>query len=288
MIRGQDHLHSLPSPDNIKQTVKQSLAEDVGSGDLTALIIDVERTVHASLISRQSAVLCGTAWFNEVFYQLDPEIVIEWQCSDGDSINTNQRLCEIYGKAQPILTGERSALNWLQTLSGTATLTRSYVDRLSGSSATVLDTRKTIPGLRIAQKYAVRCGGGHNHRIGLYDGILIKENHLRSGDSIALVLERAREHAPREAFVEIEVDTLGELKQALDAGAAMILLDNFTVSEMRAAVLVSNGRAKLEASGNINFKNIREVADTGVDYISIGALTKNVAAIDLSLQFEHT
>ncbi len=276
---------SLISRQDIQRAVQQTLMEDIGGGDLTASLIDTERMVNATLLSRQRAVVCGTAWFDQVFQQLDAEISVDWQVHDGDSVDENQELCRLRGTATSILTGERTALNWLQTLSGTATLTRSYVDRIKGTSTVILDTRKTIPGLRLAQKYAVRCGGGHNHRVGLYDGILIKENHLRSSDSIDSVLVRAREQAPEGIMIEIEVDTLQQLKQVLDAGGERVLLDNFTIEQLRAAVSINNGRAKLEASGNINVDNVRDVAATGVDYISIGALTKHLRAIDLSLEF---
>ncbi len=277
--------HSLISTHDVRRAVEQTLAEDVGSGDLTAALIAADRVVSGTLISRQRAVVCGTAWFDEVFHQLDSKVVVEWRVQDGDNVNENQQLCQIQGGARPILTGERTALNWLQTLSGTATVTRAYVDRITGTGALILDTRKTIPGLRLAQKYAVRCGGGHNHRVGLYDGVLIKENHLRSSESIGSVLLRARRQAPDGIMIEIEVDTLQQLEQALDAGAQRVLLDNFSTDQLRAAVAVNNGRAKLEASGNINLDNVGEVAATGVDYISIGALTKHIQAIDLSLEF---
>ncbi len=273
------------SMQDIQRAVQQTLAEDIGGGDLTASLIDAERMVGATLISRQHAVVCGTAWFDQVFQQLDSKVVVDWGVGDGDSVDKNQELCRLKGAATSMLTGERTALNWLQTLSGTATLTRSYVDRIAGTSALILDTRKTVPGLRLAQKYAVRCGGGHNHRVGLYDGILIKENHLRSSDSINSALARARQQAPEGIMVEIEVDTLEQLKQVLDAGAERVLLDNFTIEQLREAVSINTGRAKLEASGNIDLENVRKVAETGVDYISIGALTKHVRAIDLSLEF---
>jgi nicotinate-nucleotide pyrophosphorylase (carboxylating) len=284
MTSAQKNL-SLISIQDIQHAVQQTLTEDIGGGDLTASLIDAERMVNATLISRQGAVVCGTAWFDEVFQQLDSKVIVDWQVGDGDSVVENQELCRLQGPATSILTGERTALNWLQTLSGTATLTRSYVDRIAGISAVILDTRKTIPGLRLAQKYAVRCGGGHNHRVGLYDGILIKENHLRSSDSINSVLAQAQQQAPAGIIVEIEVDTLEQLKQVLDAGAKRVLLDNFTTEELLEAVSINKRRAKLEASGNINLENVREVAATGVDYISIGALTKHVRAIDLSLEF---
>lgn len=278
---------SLISLQDIRHAVQQSLAEDIGNGDLTASLIDADRAVNATVISRQRAVVCGSKWFNQVFEQLDSKVVVDWRVADGDSVEENQELCRLNGTATSILTGERTALNWLQTLSGTATLTRCYVDRVAGTSAVILDTRKTIPGLRLAQKYAVLCGGGHNHRVGLYDGILIKENHLRSSDSIDSVLAQAQQQAPAGIIVEIEVDTLQQLEQVLDARAGRVLLDNFTIEELREAVSLNQGRAKLEASGNINLENVREVAETGVDFISIGALTKHVRAIDLSLEFAN-
>ncbi len=271
----------------IQQAIRQTLLEDIGSGDLTASLIDADLKVGAALISRQEAVLCGTAWFEEVFSQLDPEIHLDWQAADGDSITADQLVCRMHGRALPMLSGERTALNWLQTLSGTATVTRAFVERIAGTKATILDTRKTIPGLRRAQKYAVRCGGGDNHRMGLYDGVLIKENHLRSGDTIEGVLARSREKTPEGTLVEIEVDDLDQLKQALAAGATRVLLDNFDIPTMREAVSINKGRAILEASGGVDLENIRQVAKTGVHYISVGALTKNITAVDLSLEFEH-
>lgn len=274
------------SSHDIENAVRETLAEDVGTGDLTASLIDAGRLVEAKVISRQQAILCGCAWFSEVFRQLDPAIDLDWQATDGDQINPDQSICFLRGRAQPILTGERSALNWLQTLSGTATVARQYADRVSGTQAKVLDTRKTLPGLRMAQKYAVRCGGGYNHRVGLFDGILIKENHLRSGDSIASVLKRAIGQAPQGVFIEIEVDNVEQLKAALEAGAKRVLLDNFSLEETRRAVEINQRRAELEASGNITLENIHAVAATGVDYISIGALTKHVTAVDLSMEFE--
>ncbi len=284
MTSAHNNLSSISMHD-IQHAVQKTLAEDIGSGDLTASLIDAGRMVSATVISRQHAVVCGTAWFDQVFQQLDAKVVVDWEVGDGDSVDEDQALCHLNGNAKAMLTGERTALNWLQTLSGTATVTRSYVDRIAGTSAVILDTRKTVPGLRLAQKYAVRCGGGHNHRVGLYDGILIKENHLRSSDSISSVLAQARQEAPEGIIVEIEVDTLEQLKQVLDAGAERVLLDNFTIEELHEAVSINTWRAKLEASGNINLGNVREVAETGVDYISIGALTKHVRAIDLSLEF---
>ncbi len=273
-------------PRYVELIVSHALDEDVGPGDLTAALTP-NTQIRAFLITRQSATLCGCAFFTEVFRRLDSAVMVVWQSHDGASLVPDQRLCTLTGPARPILTGERAALNLLQTLSGTATTTRRYVDAVRGTGAKVLDTRKTIPGLRLAQKYAVRCGGGHNHRIGLYDGILIKENHLRSGETIAEAVTRGRAAAPRDCVVEIEVTDLAELDQALEAGAQRVLLDNFSIEELRRAVAMCRGRAALEASGGINLENVRAVAETGVDFISVGALTKNISAVDLSLQFER-
>ncbi len=271
----------------LREAVQHSLMEDVGSGDLTAALINEARRINAVVVCRDNAVMCGTGWFDEVFSQLDSAVEVHWTAADGDDIGPGQTLCRLRGRARPVLTGERSALNWLQTLSGTATVTRRYVNRVAGTEAVILDTRKTLPGLRLAQKYAVRCGGGNNHRRGLYDGVLIKENHLRSGDSIASVLKRAVMNTAPGTLIEIEVDTLDQLAQALEAGAQRVLLDNFTMSDLRRATAINQGRAKLEASGNIDLDNVREMAETGVDYISIGALTKHVYAVDLSMEFSE-
>lgn len=269
--------------EQIRQQVALALAEDVGSGDVTASLLDPTKTVKARLITREDAVLCGTRWFDEVFHQLDSNIRIDWQAHDAESIHANQTLCLLEGPAHSILTGERVAMNFLQTLSGTATLTRNYVKAIGEHRAKLLDTRKTIPGLRLAQKYAVSCGGGYNHRIGLYDMILIKENHIAACGSIKTAIDQARQRYA-DLPQEVEVESLAQLQQALDAGARRILLDNFDNASMKEAVKLASGRASLEASGNITLENIGTVAATGVDYISTGAITKHLQAIDLSLR----
>lgn len=269
-------------PDNIPETVRMALHEDLGSGDRTALLVPASATATAAVITRENTVLCGTAWFDEVFRQLDPAIVLAWQARDGDRISAGMVVCKAQGPARPLLSGERTALNFLQLLSGTATMTRELADLLAGCQTRLLDTRKTVPGLRSAQKYAVLCGGGYNHRMGLFDAILIKENHIRAAGSIGAAVAQARTQG---VPVEVEVENLPQLEEALSAGAANVLLDNFTVAEMREAVAVNRGRARLEASGGINRDNLREVAATGVDFISMGALTKHVRAIDFSMRF---
>lgn len=269
----------------IQQAVHQALEEDVGSGDVTAALIPAERMGQARVISREPAVLCGSAWFNAVFAAVDPTIEVHWQARDGDRVSANQTLCSLQGPARALLTGERSALNFLQTLSGTATLAGRYADAVSGLPVRILDTRKTIPGLRLAQKYAVRTGGCHNHRSGLYDGILIKENHIAAAGSIAAAVQAARALETPLA-VEVEVEGLDEAEQALAVGADILLLDNFTRADLAAAVILNAGRAKLEASGGITLDTIRQVAETGVDFISIGALTKDLQALDLSFQMD--
>lgn len=272
-------------PDDISDTVRRALAEDIGSGDLTAALIPPDRRADASVITRENAVLCGTAWFDEVFRQLDRTIHVSWQARDGDRIHAGQTVCTIKGPAQTILSGERMALNFLQLLSGVATQAREYVDRVSGTHAKILDTRKTVPGLRKAQKYAVTCGGAHNHRMGLYDSILIKENHIVAAGSIAAAVQRAKAAAPKGTSIEIEVENLDELQQAIEAGGTNLLLDNFSLDDLRAAVEQARGRATLEASGGITRENTRQIAETGVDYISVGDLTKNVKAVDFSMRF---
>lgn len=277
---------SPPDPLLIADMVQRALAEDVGAGDLTAAVIAPGRRCRAQVLCRQEAVLCGRAWFDETFRQLDAGVHIEWRLTDGNAVAANQILCRIEGPARAVLTGERTALNFVQALSGTATVTRRYAEQLRGTRARLLDTRKTLPGWRLAQKYAVRCGGGHNHRMGLYDGILIKENHIRSAPSITAAMTAARAVAPAGILLEIEVRDLDELREALAAGARRILLDNFDLDSLRAAVALTAGRAELEASGGVNLENLRAVAETGVDCISIGAITKNIDAVDLSLLFE--
>jgi nicotinate-nucleotide pyrophosphorylase (carboxylating) len=277
------------APPDVGEQVARALAEDVGSGDLTASLVPAERTGRATVITRESAVICGEPWFDAVFRQIDPAVCVDWEAAEGSAVVPGQLLCRLSGPARSLLTGERTALNFLQTLSGTATATRRYVDLLAGLPCRVLDTRKTIPGLRRAQKYAVRCGGGSNHRMGLYDGILVKENHIYAAGSIAAAVEAARaSHA--KVPVEVEVETLDELRQALDAGADMALLDEFSLEDLRSAVAMNGahrrGPIKLEASGNVTFETLRPIAETGVDFISVGSLTKHVRAVDLSMRFE--
>ena len=272
-------------PDDVTETVRRALAEDVGPGDLTAALITSDARAEAEVITRENAVLCGTAWFDEVFRQVDERIRVVWRAKDGEAVTGGQGLCKITGPARGLLTGERVALNFLQLLSGVATRTRQYVDAVRGTKANILDTRKTVPGLRRAQKYAVVCGGGQNHRIGLYDAILIKENHIAAAGSITAALEAARHSAPKGISIEIEVENIGQLREALAAGADRLLLDNFSVEELKATVAETRARAKLEASGGIDLSNIRAFAETGVDFISIGDITKNVRSLDLSMRF---
>jgi nicotinate-nucleotide pyrophosphorylase (carboxylating) len=268
--------------------VAAALAEDVGAGDITATLIDADAVVGAQIIARESLVLCGEDWVNEVFRQLDEKIIIDWYIGDGGHAEADDIICKLVGPARAILTGERTALNFLQTLSATATTTTRYVKAIDGTDTRVLDTRKTIPGLRLAQKYAVSCGGGMNHRVGLFDAILIKENHIKSAGSITAALETANaKHS--DVLIEVEVENHEEFLEALDAGANRILLDNFPVEALRKAVETNRDygvvSAELEASGNVTLDTIREIAETGVDYISTGALTKNVRAADLSMLF---
>jgi nicotinate-nucleotide pyrophosphorylase (carboxylating) len=273
-------------PEAIADTVRRALAEDVGSGDLTAGLVPESAQAEATIIARESAIACGVPWANEVFRQLDPAIRIDWDVADGARVSADQRLCTIRGPARPILTGERTALNFLQTLSGTATTARRYADAIAGTSTRILDTRKTLPGLRHAQKYAVRCGGCDNHRIGLYDGILIKENHIVAAGGIAGAVRAARVRAGA-LPVEVEVEHIEELREALAAGADIVLLDDFSLDDTRTAVALAraHGSTRLEASGGIDLARLREVAETGVDFISIGSLTKHVRAVDLSMRF---
>jgi len=262
--------------------IKRFLEEDIGSGDLTADIISENTQAEAEVITREDMVLCGQAWFDAVFKQLDASVSIDWMVAEGESVSQNTLLCRLKGSARSLLTGERTALNILQTLSATATVARQYAQAVSGTGCKVLDTRKTLPGLRNAQKYAVACGGCYNHRIGLYDGILIKENHIMAPGPIAKAVQAAREKSS--VPVEVEVESLQEFEQAVAAKPDRIMLDNFTLEQMRAAVIRNAGAIELEASGNIDLNNIRSIAETGVDYISIGALTKNVRAVDLSMR----
>jgi len=264
--------------------VANALDEDVGSGDISAQLIDESAQLETELLAREEAVLCGIQWFDEVFRQCDSRIATRWQARDGDSIGAGDVVCEVSGPARGLLTAERSALNFLQTLSGTATLTRRYCELIRHTDCRILDTRKTIPQLRVAQKYAVLCGGGNNHRIGLFDAFLIKENHLAASGGIAATVARARQLHPGK-LLEVEVESLEQLQQALDAGVERALLDNFSPAELRSAVELTAGAIELEASGNVDFDNLVEIASTGVNFVSIGALTKNLRSIDFSLRY---
>lgn len=269
----------------VADNVRAALAEDLGEvGDLTAQLIPADKRARARVITREDAVLAGRPWFDACFHALDTGVRITWHTADGDTIEAGQTLCEIEGNARTLLSAERPALNFLQTLSGVATLTRRYVEAIAGTRARIYDTRKTLPGLRLAQKYAVRCGGGANHRTGLFDGILIKENHIAAAGGVRPALEAAHRLAPPGVFVQIEVETLAQLEEALTCGARLILLDNFDLAGMREAVALTAGRAELEASGGVNLETVRAIAETGVDRISVGALTKHVRAVDLSMR----
>ena len=270
----------------IEDNVSAALAEDVASGDLTAQLAPERLDARAHVLCRREAVLCGTAWFEACIRRLDPAARIEWLARDGERMAAGARLCNISGASRALLTAERTALNFLQLLSGVATVTRQYVDRVAGTRAAILDTRQTLAGLRIAQKYAVTTGGGMNHRMGLWDAILIKENHIAAAGGIRPALAAAALLAGRASWVQVEVETLDQLHEAVENGAKMILLDNMTPEQMREAVLWTAGRATLEASGGITLDNVRAIAETGVDRISIGALTKDIAAIDLSMRFD--
>lgn len=274
--------------EQIFEAVARALSEDIGGGDATAQLVPAEQRAHARVIAREPGVICGRAWFDRVFAALDPNVSVSWSVADGDGVAAGQPICELHGLARPILTGERTALNFLQTLSGTATLARQYADALRGTGCEVLDTRKTIPGLRGAQKYAVRTGGGRNHRFGLYDAVLIKENHIAAAGGIALAIDAARRRFPA-LGVEVEVENLSQLDEALAGAADTVMLDNFTLDDMRAAVAAvrarDGARPKLEVSGNVSLGNLADIAATGVDLVSVGALTKNVRALDLSMRF---
>ena len=274
-----------PSSELIQADVERAFAEDIGAGDATAELLPANATASAALTCREDAVMAGIDWFNACFRQLDPQVQIEWTVRDGDRVAAGSVICRMRGKARALVTAERSALNFLQLLSGTATATAAHVAAVAGTGVRVLDTRKTVPGLRLAQKYAVRCGGGHNHRVGLYDAILVKENHIIAAGSIKAAAEAARRLHPQ-LLLEIEVENLDELQQALEAGADRIMLDNFTLPLMREAVGIAKGRAELEISGNVDLSTIGEYASTGVDFISVGALTKHVRAVDLSLRLK--
>ncbi len=279
-------MHDIPPKllsEAIVTNVQTALAEDIGTGDITAQLIPAGRTGCARVISREKAVLCGTAWADEAFRQVDPDLAIEWHAADGEAIAAGQLLLQASGSARSLLSAERTVLNFLQLLSGIATRCSHFQQLLDGTGARLLDTRKTLPGLRLAEKYAVRCGNGHNHRLGLYDAFLIKENHIAACGGIAQAVANAQRLFPQRP-VEVEVETLDELHVALTSGAQLIMLDNFELEDMQRAVAITAARAALEASGGINEANLRQVAETGVDYISLGTLTKDVKAIDLSMR----
>jgi len=272
----------------IQRQVSAALAEDLGAGDVTAALVPASQQVRAQIIAREPAVLCGTDWADATFKQLDPSVRVDWLAQDGEALVADRAVVKLAGPARAILTGERTALNFLQTLSATATAARRYVDAVAGTGCRILDTRKTLPGLRLAQKYAARCGGAQNHRLGLYDMVLIKENHIIAAGSIGGAISRAHQTSPG-IPVEVEVENLGEFDQALDAGADIILLDELSLDDMREAVKRNRSRestAKLEASGSVTLATVREIALTGVDYVSIGGITKHVQAVDLSMRFE--
>ncbi|ARN73023.1 carboxylating nicotinate-nucleotide diphosphorylase [Oceanicoccus sagamiensis] len=271
---------------DLELTVSRALEEDIGDGDITAQLIPAGQTATARVITREQATLCGQAWVNEVFRQIDPTVKVNWQVADGDPVTPNQVLFELSGSARSLLTGERAALNFLQLMSGTATICKHYAERVADTKVKLLDTRKTIPGLRNAQKYAVTQGGCYNHRIGLYDAFLIKENHIAACGGIDKAIATAKLQAPGKP-VEVEVESLEELQQALDAGADIVMLDNFSESLMKEAVALNGGKAKLEASGGITSETLLMYAKTGVDYISIGVLTKDCRAVDLSMRFDN-
>lgn len=280
-----DAFHALEEA--VTRDVTRALTEDVGTGDLTARLIPHDKTAHARLMTREDGVLCGVEWFNRTFEELDPDVEIFWHHGDGDEIVAQSSLCELEGQARAVLTAERTALNFVQLLSGVATRTRMFVRAVEGTRARILDTRKTIPGLRKAQKYAVATGGGTNHRIGLYDGILIKENHIMAAGSLTAAVKAAQHEVGSDTMLQVEVETIDQLREALDAGAKLILLDNFDLARMREAVEVAGERAELEASGGVNLDTVRAFAETGVHRISIGSLTKDVKALDLSMRFIH-
>jgi nicotinate-nucleotide pyrophosphorylase (carboxylating) len=269
----------------IEENVFNALKEDIGPGDITAELIPYDNISLATVISREDCIFCGLDWFEETYRQIDDEIAIDWFVDDGDHVNADQTICTISGSSQKIVTGERTALNFVQTLSATATVSKKYADEVADTNSKVLDTRKTIPGLRLAQKYAVSCGGCENHRLGLFDAFLIKENHLNACGGILKAIEEARFYNP-DLEIEVEVENLDELQQAIDAGSNRVLLDNFDIDTLNKAVTICKGKIISEASGNITLENINEVAKTGVDYISTGALTKDIKAIDLSMRFD--
>ena len=278
-----------PAAEIVARDVARALAEDIGAGDASAALIDADARGKAEVVARESMVLAGCAWFDACLRTLDPAARIDWRHRDGDRVDAGEVLCAVEANARALLSGERSALNFLQTLSGTATTTAAFVALTAGTATRLLDTRKTLPGLRYAQKYAVRVGGAHNHRLGLYDAVLIKENHIMAAGSIAAAVSAARAQGAT-VPVEVEVETLGELREALDAGADMALLDEFSLDDLRAAVAMNRGHPrgpiKLEASGNVTLETLRSIAETGVDFVSVGSLTKHVRAVDLSMRFQ--
>lgn len=270
----------------IERNVTAALAEDMGGGDATAPLIPAGKPARAGVLCRQEAVLCGQPWFDACFRKLDARATVSWQAVEGAKVSPGTRVCEIQGEARALLAGERTALNFLQTLSAVATVTRRYMEAVAGTRAKIVDTRKTLPGLRLAQKYAVRIGGGSNHRMGLYDAMLIKENHIAAAGGIEPAMAAARKSAAPGVWIQIEVENLSQLKKALDAGATMVLLDNMSPDQMREAVKIAGNRAELEASGGITLDNVRTIAETGVHRISIGGLTKDVKAVDFSMRLE--
>jgi nicotinate-nucleotide pyrophosphorylase (carboxylating) len=280
-----DAFHALE--ETVTRDVTRALEEDIGTGDLTARLIPEDRMARARLMTRESGVLCGVEWFNRTFEELDPDVEIFWHHADGDAIVARSSLCELEGKARALLTAERTALNFVQFLSAVATRTRLFVRAVEGTRAKILDTRKTLPGLRNAQKYAVATGGGTNHRIGLYDGILIKENHIMAAGGIAAAVKAARHEVDSDTMLQVEVESIEQLREALDAGARLVLLDNFDLARMREAVKVAGDRAELEASGGVSLETVRAIAETGVHRISVGSLTKDIDALDLSMRFLH-
>ncbi len=275
-----------PTLEQIQHQVGAALQEDIGQGDLTAALIPADRISEARVVARQPATLCGVDWFNTVFQQLDPIAQINWHIADGDKLQDEQVICQLHGSARALLTGERTALNFIQTLSGVATQAAQYVRAVAGTGVRILDTRKTVPNLRLAQKYAVRCGGADNQRLGLYDAVLIKENHILAAGSIAQAMQIARQQVhEQDNQIQIEVEDLEEFTQALNADAKRILLDNFDLVQLREAVAINQGRARLEASGGVSLHTVRSIAETGVDDISIGGLTKDIQSVDFSMRF---
>jgi nicotinate-nucleotide pyrophosphorylase (carboxylating) len=280
-----DAFHLLE--ETVTTDVTRALEEDIRTGDLTANLIPADRAGHARLLTRVTGVLCGVEWFRRTFEELDTDVEIFWHHRDGEEMVAGTSVCEIQGRARAMLTAERTAMNFVQLLSGVATKTRHFVRAVEGTRARIYDTRKTLPGLRIAQKYAVRAGGGQNHRIGLYDGILIKENHILAAGSLAAAVKAALHDVPEGTMLQVEVETLEQLREALDSGAKLILLDNFELARMREAVAIAGDRAELEASGGVTLKTVRPIAETGVQRISVGSLTKDIEALDLSMRFLH-